>query len=306
MIPAGIQIGVGTWSWGDRLTWGFGADYNENDLQQVFQRALHDGVYFFASSEAFAEGKTECLLGEFMRQAQSHVVISTKYVPRYWRVCRSDFFDALKHSLMRLNRGYVDIYEIMPPVGLMDIRLLAQCSAEALDLGLTRQIGLSNYNLEQMTQFSELLSRFGYIPACLETEYSLLNRKIETNGVLDFCRQQNITLIAQNPLAMGFLSGKYDYQLPAEGSRRQFMRKYCNPRFELLIRLMNNIGAENGGKDCAQVSLNWLMRKNVVPIPGAKTLEQVMMNDQAGSWLMTEEEALQLDNLSWRINEKDG
>ena len=107
-----------------------------------------------------------------------------------------------------------------------------------------------------------------------------------------------ITIIAQQPLAMGLLTGKYDGDEPAAGSRRQMMLRYHTPRLDILLRTMNHIGLENNGKNCTQVALNWIISKGIIPIPGTKTLPQAIENAQTPAWEMTAEQCNLLDTLT--------
>lgn len=298
MLSRELTFGVGTWAWGDRLVWDYGQEYGEQDLREAFLRFLNDGVYFFSTSPSFAEGNAEKLLGKFSAETTVPVFISTKYVPRFWHLRRKDFMNSLKASMLRLNVTRLKLLQICPPAGRMTIGRLAECAAEALDLGLIDRVGLSGYDAHQIDAFNEALSRFGYTVSCLETPFNLLRRNIETSGVLELCRALNISVIAQQPLAMGLLTGKYDGDAPAAGSRRQFMLRYRSPKLELLLRTMNHIGLENDGKNCAQVALNWVCRKGIIPIPGVKSLGQAIENAQTPRWQMTDEQVQLLDNIT--------
>ena len=298
MFPSEIKFGIGTWAWGDRLLWGYGSDYTKEDLSAAFRRCISDGVRFFSTSSAFGEGESERILGEFNAQVPQDLLIATKYVPRIWHLRRSDFMESLKESMLRLGVAKLDIYEICPPVGWMTLGRLAECAAEALELGLIEQVGLSGFNAQQIDTFNEALSRFGYSIACLEIPYNLLDRSIEKNGTLALCRSLNIAVLAQQPLAMGLLTGKYDGNAPSTGSRRQMMMRYHTPRLDILLRTMNHIGLENNGKNCAQVALNWIQRKGVIPIPGMKSLSQAIENDQTPGWQMSPEQTSLLDTLT--------
>lgn len=302
MFPAAVKIGVGTWAWGDRLVWDYGRDYKKEDLSAAFRRCINDGVLFFSTSPSFSEGDSERILGEFNAQTPFDLLLATKYVSRIWHLRRTDFMDCLKQSLLRLGLTKLDIYEICPPSGRMTVTRLAEAAAEAMDLGLVSQVGLSGFNLQQADTFNEALSRFGYSIACLETPYNLLDRSIETNGLLTFCRSLNITVIAQQPLAMGLLTGKYDGEAPSFGNRRQMMLRYHTPRLDILLRTMNHIGLENNGKNCAQVALNWITRKGIIPIPGIKSLQQAIENDQTPLWEMSDEQMALLDTLTGKTD----
>ena len=298
MFPENVSLGVGTWAWGDRLLWEYGKGYGKDDLSAAFRRCISDGNFFFSTSSSFAEGESERLLGEFNAETPADLLIATKYVPRIWHLRRSDFLDALKGSLLRLGVSRVDIYEICPPVGRMTVTRLAESAAEALDLGLVEQVGLSGFNLHQADTFNEALSRFGYSVACLETPYNLLERSIETNGLLNFCRGQGIRVLAQQPLAMGLLTGKYDGNAPASGNRRQMMLRYYTPDLDNLLRTMNHIGLENDGKNPAQVALNWVLNKGIVPIVGIKSLSQAIEDGVTPRWSMSAEQIGLLDTLT--------
>lgn len=302
MIASDIVLGTGTWAWGDRLIWDYGKDYGRDDLSSVFRRYISDGIRFFSTSSSFAEGESERILGDLASNTPASVTIATKYVPRPWHLRRSDFMTALKESLTRLKLSKLQIYELCPPAGRMTIPRLAECAAEALDMELVEQIGLSDYDARQIDAFNEAFSRFGYSIACLETPYNLLYREIETNGVLDICKRLNITIIAQQPLAMGLLTGKYDADAPAAGSRRQLMLRYHTPRLDILLRTLNHIGLENNGKNSAQVALNWIISKGMIPIPGTKTLPQAIENAQTARWEMTPEQRNLLDTLTGHTN----
>ena len=298
MFPPEIRFGVGTWAWGDRLLWDYGHEYGKSDITAAFRRYINDGIRFFSTSPSFAEGDSERILGDFNAHTQAELFIASKYVPRIWHLRRSDFLESLKQSLLRLGITKLDILEICPPVGRMTISRLAECAAEAVDLGLIAQVGLSGFDAQQIDTFNEAFSRYGFSIACLETPYNLLDRSIETNGILRICQTLNIRILAQQPLAMGLLTGKYDADAPSSGSRRQMMMRYHTPRLDILLRTMNHIGLENNGKNCAQVALNWVMNKGIVPIPGTKSLSQAIENGQTPQWAMTPEQMNLLDTLT--------
>ena len=80
------------------------------------------------------------------------------------------------------------------------------------------------------------------------------------------------------------------------------MMRYYSPRMDILLRTMNHIGLENNGKNPAQVALNWIMNKGIVPLPGIKTLSQTIENTETTRWSMTKEQAALLDTLTGRTD----
>ncbi len=297
MLPL-FKIGVGTLAWGNQLVWDYGSDFNEASLKELFHKSVQSGQIFFNTSESYSDGESERLLGKFESESPIPVFLSSKYIPRVWRFRRRDFQSQLRESLRRLRRPFLDLYQINPPVGFMKLEMLAECAADAVDEGLVHHIGVSDFTADQIALFAELLAQLGIPLACVSSEYNLLNRSVETNGVLYRCRELSIPLIAQSPLAMGILTGKYLTKPITNGLRRQLMERYPRAGIIGLFRLMNTIGSENAGRNNGQVALNWLIRKNVIPIPGSKTVDQAFENNLAASWEMTEEQSNRLDQYS--------
>jgi aryl-alcohol dehydrogenase-like predicted oxidoreductase len=86
--------------------------------------------------------------------------------------------------------------------------------------------------------------------------------------------------------------------------RRRMYGRNILARIQPLIGLLREIGEAHGGKTPSQVSLNWLMCKGAVPIPGAKNLRQAQENNGAVGWRLTDDEVVQLDEVSERVNSK--
>ena len=84
----------------------------------------------------------------------------------------------------------------------------------ALDAGLMRAIGVSNFNQRQTARAVQRLQGGGAVLASNQISYSLLNRSPERNGVLACCEALGVTVIAYSPLAMGMLTGKYSEENP--------------------------------------------------------------------------------------------
>ena len=64
-------IGIGTWAWGDRVMWGYGKGYTDSDLRTAFEVGLNAGIDFFDTAEVYGSGRSETLLGDFIRKRYS-------------------------------------------------------------------------------------------------------------------------------------------------------------------------------------------------------------------------------------------
>ncbi|RPI28630.1 MAG: aldo/keto reductase [Chloroflexota bacterium] len=301
-------MGVGTWAWGDRMFWSFGRDYGDAEVKDAFEVSLEAGLNFFDSAEVYGNGKSESLLGQFVAEKQAgkegsqgsqpKAVIATKFMPLPWRLFQGDLVRALQRSLKRLGMGSVDLYQVHWPYPPAPVETWARGLADAVKAGLTRAVGVSNYNAAQMRRSWNVLAEYGIPLASNQVEYHLLNRSIERNGVLDLCRELGVTLIAYSPLAMGMLTGKYTRENPPPGIRgRQYGRSKL-VRMQPLIQLMREIGHAHHSKTPAQVALNWLMCKGTVPIPGAKNAHQAQDNAGALGWSLSTDEMAALDKAS--------
>jgi aryl-alcohol dehydrogenase-like predicted oxidoreductase len=293
-------LGLGTWAWGDRVVWGFGRLYGEHDVAEAFRVGRAAGIDFFDTAEMYGRGLSERILGRMCRSEPGGVVLATKFSPYPWRPYRGALVPALRRSLRRLGVARVDLYQIHWPFPAVSIESWMESMANAVDLGLTRAVGVSNYSLRQMQRAHAALARRGVPLASNQVRYSLLDRSPEHSGLLRASRDLGVTLIAYSPLGMGLLTGKYGPGKPLPLARRRRpwgMLRHLEPLLETLRR----IGDEHGGKTPSQVALNWTMAKGTLPIPGAKNARQAEENAGALGWRLTDEEVSRLDAASEAI-----
>lgn len=301
---ANARIGVGTWAWGDRLVWGFGRGYQRSDVQEAFETSLAEGLYFFDTAEIYGQGQSEKMLGEFIASAKRPVVVATKFMPYPWRLSQRSLLRALRGSLKRLGLAYVDLYQVHQPLPPINVETWMAGMSEAVQAGLTRAVGVSNYDQSRMQRAYDALAREGVHLAANQVEYSLLNRKVEKNGLLQKCKEMDVKLIAYSPLGMGLLTGKYTAINPPQGIRAGVVNynRRLMERMEPLMMLMKRIGSDHAGKTPAQVALNWVICKGALPIPGAKNQTQAAQNAGAVGWSLSEEEVMALDKASDQIH----
>ncbi len=296
-LPDTLALGTGTWQWGDKLVWGFGGAYSDADVRQAFDAALDAGITLFDTAEIYGWGKSEKLLGQFIRESGADVLVATKFFPFPWRLVKGQLIRALRGSLKRLGMTSVDLYQVHFPAPPIPVETWVQALADALDLGLTQAVGVSNYNRDQLIRSHAVLEARGYPLASNQVEYSLIQRKIERNGTLAAAQERGIKIIAYSPLGMGLLSGKYTVENPPKGSRGMTLRGVL-PKLPPLIAALREIGAAHDGRTPAQVATNWTICKGTLPIPGAKNAKQAASNAQAAGWRLTDDEIARLDEVS--------
>ena len=302
-------MGLGTMTWGDpsglsRFTpakLAYGGAEGAAEEKRAFQSSLAAGVTLFDTAAMYSNGASEQRLGALARGTTA--IIATKFPPGM-RATAEDMPRALEESLARLGRHTVDLYQHHFPAKRVDIPLLMDLMADAVDAGKITAVGVSNYKSQQMQLAHAVLADRGVALASNQVQYSLLHREPETNGVLDTCRELGVTLIAYQPLASGALTGKYLHGPRPRGLRR-FMPIFRRKRRESLatvVALLQEVG-ERHSTGPAQVALRWLMENDdVLPIPGAKNGMQAVANAQALTFSLSSEEIEALDEatLAWR------
>ncbi len=295
-----VEMGLGAWAWGDRMVWNYGRGYTDDDIEAGFKVSIENGVTLIDTAEIYGNGRSERLLGQFLKNTQRPSFVATKFFPMPWRWTSGSVLGALRASLERLELERVDLYQIHWPSPIVPIETYVDGLASALQLGLTRAVGVSNYDKTQMQRAHKALAKFNVPLASNQLEYSLLDRSIEKSGLLARCLELGVRVIAYSPLAMGLLTGKYTPEAPPSGIRA---RKYASvlKNMQPLLRLMNEIGQDHESKTASQVALNWCICKGTMPIPGAKNQQQATMNAGATGWRLTTEQVQALDEASSKL-----
>jgi aryl-alcohol dehydrogenase-like predicted oxidoreductase len=166
--------------------------------------------------------------------------------------------------------------------------------------GKVRYVGVSNFTASQLVRALCLTRANRWsAPVSLQAEYSLLVRSTEWE-LLPACKEEGLALLAWSPLAGGWLSGKYRQgQAPDPGSRvgrgdrwDDLPEQREDERTWRVIERLRAIAAERG-KTCSQVAINFLLRRSpgVIPVFGARTLEQLEENLGSAGWELSKEEA---------------
>ena len=296
-------MGLGTWAWGDRSTWGmdgYDPSYGFDTIRGAYARAIAAGVTLLDTAEMYGNGESERIIGRLLREDTANrdrVVVATKFMPFPWRVpLARALMKSLRASLERLGLPFAHLYQIHGPISFRPARAVAAALAAPYRAGLVKAVGVSNYSEGEMRAIHAALAAEGIPLATNQVEYSLLRTMPETSGLLRACRDLGVTLLAYSPLAMGRLTGKYGIANPPPGKRN--FSAFPMAEIEPVVAELRRIGAAHGGKSPAQVALNWVMCKGAVPIPGAKNASQAEQNAGALGWALVADEVTALDRVA--------
>jgi aryl-alcohol dehydrogenase-like predicted oxidoreductase len=211
------------------------------------------------------------------------VKIATKWWPlfRTSRNIRNSIHD-------RINRLYpypITLYQVHNPLSFSSIEKQMKEMAKLVWKGMVRHVGVCNFSAKQMRTAWKALKEHDIPLVSNQVRYNLIDRSIETNGVLETANELGISIIASSPLAQGILTGKFhDDPGKIESSG---MRKYSDKfsqtelkRCENLIYLINRL-SDRYRVTNSQIALNWLISNGVFAIPGATTIKQATENANA-------------------------
>jgi len=296
-------MGVGTWAWGDRATWGMGGydgALTNVTIEEAWQASVDAGITLFDTAEVYGRGESERIIGSLLasdpKRAES-VKIATKFMPFPWKLdVHRSLLGSLRRSLDRLGRPNVDLYQIHGPISFRSHSAIAEALADTLGQGLTRAVGVSNYSAREMRAMAAELDKRGVRLATNQVEFSLLRTQPMTTGLLAACQELGVVPLAYSPIGQGRLTGKYSASNPPPGKRN-----FGNHPMDVVAKVVDElrrVGEKHGGKTPSQVALNWIMAKSVVPIPGAKNRAQAEQNAGAMGWALDEDDVSTLDRVS--------
>jgi len=296
-------LGVGTWAWGDRSTWGMGgydANLTRDSIQEAWAASIDAGVTLFDTAEVYGRGESERIIGALLAgdpQRAASVVIATKFMPSPWKLnVQHALVKSLRASLDRLGVATVDLYQIHGPISLRSHAAMADALAAARQAGLVKAVGVSNYSARETRSIASELGSRGMALATNQIEFSLLRRSPEIDGLLETCKELGVVPLAFSPIGQGRLTGKYSVSNPPPGKRT--FSAHPMVIVDLIVDELRRIGHKHDGKTPSQVALNWVITKGAVPIPGAKNRHQAEENAGALGWSIDDEDLARLDDVA--------
>jgi aryl-alcohol dehydrogenase-like predicted oxidoreductase len=303
-------IGLGCWqfSGGKGLAGRYWKALEQSLVTEIVRASFTNGVNWFDTAEAYGRGRSEDALSTALAAGDaSGTVVATKWMP-FFRFARSigDTFPKRAHHLSPFP---ITLHQVHAPVSFSSIERQMDEMADLVESGAIRSVGVSNFSSQQTRRAHAALQRRGIPLASNQVRYSLLDRRIESNGLLDAARELGVTIIAYSPLEQGILTGRYHRDPQAvkrlRGPRRLLasFRRSGLERVRPLIDVLERV-AESHDASPAQVSLAWLVRRHgssVVAIPGASSVSQAESNAGAMRLVLSEAQLEEIDAVSSRV-----
>lgn len=291
---------VGAWSWGDKATFGYTHEEDYPKIQAAWERLKGAGLTFVDTAQVYGDGESERICGHLFRDMpRDSFVIQTKWLS--WMDMSNLLMQSqgpvskLRESLKNLQLDYVDIYLVHGPIHPVSFSNVAQGLAECVNRGLTKVVGVSNYDKDDMIKLAEELDKHGVPLAVNQCEYSVARRHPEVSGLIRECRNRGIVFQGYASLANGRLSGKYSRT--NEATRTYRFSSYPMHYLERTLSVLKRI-AEERRVPTPAVALNYCINKGVVPLVGIRNAEQAEQNLLALGWRLTLEEVKQIEEVS--------
>jgi aryl-alcohol dehydrogenase-like predicted oxidoreductase len=265
----------------------YGSAPDKNQGIGVIRAAHEKGVTFFDTAEFYGPYTNERLVGEALAPVRDRVVIATKFGfdnekgglllnsrPEHIR-------KVVEGSLKRLRTDRIDLYyqhRVDPDVPIEDV---AGAVKELIAAGKVLHFGLSEASAKTIRRAHAIQS-----VSAVQTEYSLMNRDVEQNGVLKTCGELGIGFVPWGPVGQGYLTVKIDARtkFDPKDTRSEFPR-FSSENITANMPIIDFLRQFSEKKDATpvQISLAWLLAQKpfIVPIPGTRSIDHLQENLRA-------------------------
>lgn len=250
------KIGIGTWLMGGGVNSENGivfADYDNDEKDIVAIRySIEQGQNHIDTAQLYGERHCEELVGEAIKDLdRENLFIASKVWKSHSK--RSAVLRSIEESLKRLNLDYIDMMYIHSGTNAFGMDEYIPGLNDAVDEGLIKGLAVSNFSLEQIKE-AQALSKHPIIAN--QVLYNIIERERSPQELIDYCQEQNILVVAYRPVERRLLADKCELPEVLE-----LAKKY--------------------NKTPAQISINWLLTQNIIPIP--KASQQAHIEENLGA-----------------------
>ena len=274
------QLGAGCMS----ISANYGPPADIDQGIKLIRTAYERGVTFFDTAEVYGPFTNELLVGQALAPMRDKVVIATKFgfdmdAGGSLNSRPEHIVKVVEASLKRLRTDRIDLYyqhRVDPAVPIEDV---AGVVKDLIRQGKVLHFGLSEASARTIRRAHAVQP-----VTAVQTEYSLMNRDPEHNGVLKACEELGIGFVPWGPIGMGFLSGRISAhtKLDPRSDLRAGFDRFSRANLaanQPIVDLMKTFATRESATP-AQVALAWLLAQKpfIVPIPGTRRLDHLQEN----------------------------
>jgi aryl-alcohol dehydrogenase-like predicted oxidoreductase len=290
------EVGFGAWAIGGNE---FGNSYgstDDNESVKAVRKAYTLGCNFFDTADVYGYGRSETLLGQALKDVRDKVYIATKVGGDFYGEFPKPNFSptyiefACEQSLQRLQTDYIDLYQLHnPTLGQIKDGKIFEVMEKLKTEGKIRFYGVSIHEPQEGIAAINLGT-----PDTIQVVYNIFLQKPAAE-LFPLALEKNVGVIAREPLANGFLTGKYtkDAQFEEGDIRSYWPQQMIEARVEIANALKQYF--ENGQRTLTQAAIKFSLSEKAVSvsIPGAKTEQHIEENMRAS------ECPLETDEIEW-------
>jgi aryl-alcohol dehydrogenase-like predicted oxidoreductase len=275
---------------------------DETESIATIHRALELGVNLLDTADLYGPMLNERLISKAIAGRRAQYTIATKFGYEIddqetltWNINGSPEYvrKAVEHSLRNLGTDYIDLYYLHRLDPNTPIEDTVGAMSRLVEEGKVRYLGLSEVSAEVLRRGHAV-----HPITALQTEYSLFDRRVEEEAILQTARELGIGFVAYSPLGRGFLSGDIKTPEDFEASDiRRMLPRYQGENFYQNLVLVEKVTALANAKGVSpsQLALAWVLAQGVVAIPGTKRRKYLEENVAAASIALSASELAELD-----------
>lgn len=301
-------IGLGCWQFSKQknMAGKFWPKMEDDLIRQMVKISLEGGINWFDTAEVYGNGASEKALAESLRdlgKKPGEIIVATKWWPMFRTA--SNILKTIDQRIGALAPYPIDLYQVHQPWGFSNEKAEMDAMAKLVQAQKIRYVGVSNFSASKMRSAWEALQKHGIQLVSNQVRYNLLDRKIESNGIMETAKELGISIIAYSPLAQGLVTGKFhdNPELLKNLGMRKFSSSFKPAGMEKsrpLVKTIQELGIKYG-VSTSQIALNWLITNHgetVVAIPGATKESHARENTGAMNFSLSAEDLALLDNKS--------
>lgn len=296
------EVSLGSW-----LT--YGGSVETQIAKECMNTAVENGINFIDSAEAYAGGKAEEVIGEWLKEEtidRRKMVISSKvFWPTSddindWGNSRKNILNAIDGTLKRLDLDYIDIYYLHRYDYLTPIKETVEVMDNLVKSGKILYWGTSTWTAAQLERVNAVAKEYHHTPPIVEQpRYNMFSRHIEVE-ILEIGKTHGMGFTVWSPLAQGLLTGKYNDEIP-EGSRAAASDTLKGEITPDNIEKVKKLGEVANGLDIttSQLALAWILRRSQISaaIIGATKPKHVVESAGASGIILSNDVLHQIEEI---------
>ena len=306
-------VGLGAFAIGG---WPYGGTEEKKSIEAI-QTSIDMGVNLIDTAPMYGFGRSEEIVGKAIKGKRDKVIIATKCgmvwdrkdgvfqtyadekgpskTPAKYEVYRNLKPDSIRSeiekSLKRLDTDYIDLYQTHWQDSTTPIDVTMDALNKLKDEGKIRAIGVSNVNLDQLKEYGNVVSA--------QERYTLLDRTLEENGILEYCVNNNIAILSYFTLERGLLTGKMSPdRIFKEGDTRKNNPQFTSENIKKINTMLEPFKqiAEKYNASIAQIAITLTGSRRGIThmLIGARDAEQARENAKGGYIQLSEEDRKRL------------